>query len=98
MEHTQQQPKVEYMVAAHALGHLQTKPTKLYRDNQSAVALTHNLNKHGKIKHIEIKYYLLRCQVQDGILNFFIILATMILQIYLRVRTNRSMHCCIHPT
>ena len=35
----------------------------IYEDNQSTIAIVKNLWFHGRVKHINIKYYLLREQV-----------------------------------
>ena len=38
----------------------QDKPTKIYCDNMSAVAITKNLVFHARTKHIEIRYHFIR--------------------------------------
>ena len=38
----------------------------IYEDNQSAIAIAKNPQFHGRTKHIAIKYYYIREQVNDG--------------------------------
>lgn len=42
------------------------KPTKLMIDNQGAIKLTKNPEFHGRTKHIEVKYHVIRERVEDG--------------------------------
>ena len=41
------------------------KPLKLYRDNEAAVFYAHNNKSSGAAKHIDIKFYVVKEQVQD---------------------------------
>ena len=41
------------------------KPLKLYRDNKPAVFYAHNNKSSGAAKHIDIKFYVVKEQVQD---------------------------------
>jgi hypothetical protein len=41
------------------------KPLKLYCDNESAVFCAHNNKSSGAAKHIDIKFYIVKEQVQD---------------------------------
>nr|GEX19480.1 retrovirus-related Pol polyprotein from transposon TNT 1-94 [Tanacetum cinerariifolium]GEX22585.1 retrovirus-related Pol polyprotein from transposon TNT 1-94 [Tanacetum cinerariifolium] len=41
-------------------------PIEIFRDNESAVALTKELKDHGKSKHIERKYHFVRSKVEEG--------------------------------
>ena len=42
------------------LGHEQSSPTELYRDNNSAIAIAQNLVQHGRAKHINVKFHSIR--------------------------------------
>ena len=48
------------------LKHPQEKPTVIYCDNKSAIALTKNPVYHGKNKHVRIKYHFIRELVSHG--------------------------------
>lgn len=39
------------------------KPTTIFEDNQSAIAMSHNPQFHGRAKHIDIKHHFIREQV-----------------------------------
>ena len=41
-------------------------PVTLMEDNQSAIAIAHNPQFHGKTKHVDIKYHYVRSQVESG--------------------------------
>jgi hypothetical protein len=45
------------------------KPLKLYCDNNSAVQYAHNNRSSGATKHIDIKYYVVKDNVRDQIIN-----------------------------
>ena len=45
------------------------KPLKLYYDNNPAVCYSHNNNLSGAVKHIDIKYYIMKDKVQDHIIS-----------------------------
>lgn len=44
------------------------KPLKLYCDNKPAVFYAHNNKSNGAAKHIDIKFYIVKEQVQDEII------------------------------
>jgi hypothetical protein len=44
-------------------------PLRLYRDNNPAVQYTHNNRSSGAVKHIDIKYYVVKDKVRDHIIN-----------------------------
>jgi len=44
------------------------KPLKLYCDNEPAVFYAHNNKSSGAAKHIDIKFYVVKEQVQDQII------------------------------
>ena len=48
------------------LGSSPKKPTTIFEDNQSAIAMTKNPQFHGRSKHIDIKYHFIREQVNSG--------------------------------
>jgi hypothetical protein len=43
-------------------------PYKLYTDSQASLSIAINLFKIGKIRHIAIRYHLVRCLVAIGLL------------------------------
>ena len=45
------------------------KPLKLYCDNNPAVCYAHNNKSSGAVKHIDIKYYVVKDKVQDHIIS-----------------------------
>ena len=47
------------------LGNLQSQPTLIYEDNQSAISMAKNPQFHGRSKHISIKYHYIREQVNN---------------------------------
>ena len=44
-----------------------TKPTELYSDNQSAIALAKNPVSHARAKHIDIRHHFVRDAIQNKI-------------------------------
>ena len=44
------------------------KPLKLYCDNNPAVCYVHNNKSSGAVKHIDIKYYVVKDKVRDHII------------------------------
>jgi len=42
------------------MGYKPTRPSKLYIDNQSAVQVAKNPEHHGRLKHLDLRYYWLR--------------------------------------
>jgi hypothetical protein len=45
------------------------KPLKLYCDNNPAVQYAHNNKSSGAVKHIDIKYYVVKDKVRDHIIS-----------------------------
>jgi hypothetical protein len=45
------------------------RPLKLYRDNSHAVQYTHNNKLSGAVKHIDIKYYVVKDKARDHIIS-----------------------------
>ena len=41
------------------------KPLKLYYDNEPAICYAHNNKSSGAVKHIDIKYYVVKDKVRD---------------------------------
>ena len=48
------------------LGYPQRSPFPLHMDNQSSIKVARNPEHHGKMKHLETKYYWIRDQVDLG--------------------------------
>jgi hypothetical protein len=46
-----------------------SKPLTLYCDNKASVFFSHNNKSSGAVKHIELKYLVLRGRVQDHTIN-----------------------------
>lgn len=44
-------------------------PTVLFEDNQSAIAMSHNPQYHGRCKHIDIKFHYVREEVTKGVVK-----------------------------
>ena len=42
------------------------RTTMIFEDNQSAISMTKKPQFHGRAKHIAIKYYFIRVQVNSG--------------------------------
>jgi len=74
--------EAEYVAAVHAgkevvwlrhllgeLGYDMTAPSVLLIDNQSAITVSKNPEHHGRMKHLDLKYFWLRDQVESGILT-----------------------------
>ena len=51
------------------LGYTFTGPSTLYMDNMSAINVAKNPEHHGRMKHLDIKYYWLREKVNDGVIK-----------------------------
>ncbi|MEO0684489.1 MAG: Ty1/Copia family ribonuclease HI, partial [Cyanobacteria bacterium J06649_11] len=51
------------------IGFKQTKPTKLYEDNQGAIGLSKNPKLNSRTKHIDIKFHYVREAVETNIVN-----------------------------
>jgi hypothetical protein len=45
------------------------EPMRLYCDNNPAVQYAYNNRSNGAVKHIDIKYYVVKDKVQDHIIN-----------------------------
>ena len=48
--------------------HNSKKPTKLFSDNQGAIALANNPVSHSRAKHIAIKHHCVREVIQDHLI------------------------------
>jgi hypothetical protein len=48
------------------LGYAFTAPTRLLMDNQSALQVAKNPEHHGRMKHLDLRYFWLRHQIQSG--------------------------------
>ena len=46
-----------------------TSSSKLYIDNQSAIQVAKNPQHHGRMKHLDLRYYWLRHTVAAGVLS-----------------------------
>ena len=44
-------------------------PSVLHMDNQSAISVSKNPKHHGRMKHLDLKYYWLRDQVNMGVIR-----------------------------
>ena len=73
--------EAEYIAGVHAgqeliwlsnllseLGYSFSSPHTLFIDNQSAIAFSHNPEHHGRMKHLDLKYYWLRDEVEKKVL------------------------------
>jgi hypothetical protein len=45
------------------------EPLRLYYDNNPAIQYAHNNRSSGAVKHIDIKYYVVKDKVRDHIIN-----------------------------
>ncbi|GKE82960.1 hypothetical protein Tco_1552960 [Tanacetum coccineum] len=45
----------------------------LYYDNKSAIALCCNNVQHSRAKHIDVRYYFIKKQVENGIVELYIV-------------------------
>jgi hypothetical protein len=52
------------------LGFRCPKPYKLYTDSQASLAIASNAHRMGKIRHIQIRYHLVRAMVTAGDVEF----------------------------
>ena len=51
------------------LGYPQTEPTIIHMDNQSAMQVAKNPEHHGRMKHMDLRFYWLRDVVEKGLLD-----------------------------
>jgi hypothetical protein len=51
------------------LGFQFKSPSTLYIDNQSAISVAKNPDHHGRVKHLDLKFYWLRDEVEKGIIR-----------------------------
>jgi hypothetical protein len=51
------------------IGFLQEKPTKIYTDSQSSIALTENPVNHARSEHIDIQYHFVRQKLEEGVIE-----------------------------
>src|SRR6201999_4175469 len=47
------------------LGYTFSSPHTLYIDNQSAISVSHNPEHHGRMKHLDLKFFWLRDEVTE---------------------------------
>jgi hypothetical protein len=50
-------------------GYKFTSPSTLNCDNQSAISVSKNPEHHGRMKHLDLRYYWLRDTVENGFIN-----------------------------
>src|SRR5438477_2944063 len=51
------------------MGHTFSSPSTLYIDNQSALAVAKNPEHHGRMKHLDLRFYWLRDEVEKGTIS-----------------------------
>jgi hypothetical protein len=51
------------------LGYKFNSPSTLYIDNQSALSVAKNPEHHGRMKHLDLRFYWLRDEVDKGMIN-----------------------------
>jgi len=51
------------------LGYKFNSPSSLYIDNRSALSVAKNPEHHGRMKHLDLRFYWLRDEVEKGIIN-----------------------------
>jgi Reverse transcriptase (RNA-dependent DNA polymerase) len=51
------------------LGYKFDSPSTLYIDNQSALSVAKNPEHHGRMKHLDLRFYWLRDEVDKGVIN-----------------------------
>ena len=51
------------------LGYEPSGPTTLHMDNQSAIQVARNPEHHGRMKHLDLRFYWLRDAVKNGTLS-----------------------------
>jgi hypothetical protein len=51
------------------LGFQFKSPSTLHIDNQSAISVAKNPDHHGRVKHLDLKFYWLRDEVEKGIIH-----------------------------
>ena len=68
------------------LGFVCPKPYKLYTDSQASLAIATNSSRMGMIRHIAIRYHLVRCMVSDGTIDFvFCVTEDMVADLFTKV-------------
>lgn len=55
----------------HDIGEGDQKPTKLWCDNMSAIAVARNPTHHGRTKHIDVCFHFNRSLVGDGLISLY---------------------------
>jgi len=53
----------------HELGYTFSTPSTLHFDNQSALSVAKNPEHHGRMKHLDLRFYWLRDEVEKGRIN-----------------------------
>jgi hypothetical protein len=70
-------------------GFLCKKPYPVYTDSQAALAIAMNDKRMGKIRHISIKYHLVRCMVMRGdVMLIFCVTEDMIADLLTKILTG----------
>ncbi len=67
-------------------GFICKKPYPVYTDSQAALAIAMNDQRMGKIRHISIRYHLVRCMVMSGdVLLIFCVTEDMIADLFTKI-------------
>ena len=65
------------------------KPYKLYTDSQACLQIANTSSKLGKVRHIEIRYHLVRCLVISGDIKLeYCITEDMIADVFTKIVTG----------
>ncbi|THH28130.1 hypothetical protein EUX98_g6049, partial [Antrodiella citrinella] len=51
------------------IGYTQDGPTLIYMDNQSAIQVVKNPEHHGRMKHLDLRLFWLRDEIQKGVIS-----------------------------
>jgi hypothetical protein len=72
-------------------GFICKKPYPVYTDSQAALAIAMNAQRMGKIRHIAIRYHLVRCMVMSGdVLLIFCVTEDMIADLLTKILTGTT--------
>jgi hypothetical protein len=78
------------------IGFPQTTPTKIYSNNQSAIALTANPKFHSRSKHIDTQYHFIRDQIlAQQITLEYIPTTEMAVDIFTKILSKEHNYSCI---
>ena len=73
------------------LGFLCPKPYPVYTDSQASLSIASNRHRMGKIRHIEIRYHLVRCMVINGdVVLHFCVTEDMIADLFTKILSGGS--------